>query len=149
MTRPETKTAELLHATALVRLMPALGVVGEPEPREQPDFRLTLAGGRTVGLEHVRAVDRRIAAGNGAVEKINERRTRVIGYEGHKNGLSPQQADQIAELMDSIHKLPNLVSNWERCDESLLRGMRNHYDTRWNGELLQAYDDAVAASPQP
>ena len=71
-------------------------------------------------------------------------RARVIGYEGHETGLSAQQADQVADLMDTIHNIPHLVSNWAECDESLLRGMLNDCDTRWNTGLLHAYDDTVA-----
>ena len=68
----------------------------------------------------------------------------MIGYEGHEKGLSARQADQVADLMDTIHNIPLLVGNWAECDESLLRGMLNDCDTRWNAGLLQAYDDTVA-----
>ena len=46
--------------------------------------------------------------------------------------------------MDAVHNIPGLIANWEGCDESLLRGMLRDYDTRWNFELLHAYDDVVA-----
>jgi hypothetical protein len=69
---------------------------------------------------------------------------RMLGYEGHERGLSPAQADQLAELMDAVHELPNLIGDWGRCDESLLRGTLESYDTRWGGHLLDAYDRKVA-----
>ena len=67
----------------------------------------------------------------------------MIGYEGHDNGLSARQADEVADVMDAIHNLPHLVNHWEECDESLLRGMLDDCDKRWGGQLLQAYDQVV------
>jgi hypothetical protein len=42
--------------------------------------------------------------------------------------MSPAQADELAELMDAVHNIPHLIGDWERCDESLLRGMLQDYD---------------------
>src|SRR5262245_27533843 len=69
---------------------------------------------------------------------------RILGYEGHEHGLTPRDADHLAELMDAIHNIPYLIANWERCNESLLRGMLQHYDSRWTASLLETYDSKLA-----
>jgi hypothetical protein len=69
---------------------------------------------------------------------------RMLGYEGHDQGLSAAKADQLAALMDAVHEIPHLASDWERCDESLLRGILGDYDKRWSGGLLDAYDRQLA-----
>ena len=73
MTRPEDKEKELQYARDMIRLLPQLGVAGDPAGRERPDFGLTLAGGRSAGLEIVRARDQEIAAGRGAKIKMKKR----------------------------------------------------------------------------
>ncbi len=110
MTRPETKTAERLHAQALVRLMPELGVVGEPEPRERPDFRLVLANGRSVGLEHVRAVDQRIAAGNGVVQQIIERVRLELVANGVNASVVVSIDDGVAAVLATKEMKPQLAA---------------------------------------
>jgi hypothetical protein len=69
---------------------------------------------------------------------------RMLGYEGHENGLSAAKADQLADLMDAVHNLPRLLIDWSGCNESLLRGMLDDYDTKWSGHLLEIYDRIVA-----
>ena len=110
MTRPEIKTAELVHAEALVRHMPELGVVGEPEPRERPDFRLALVNGRTVGLEHVRAVDRTIAAGSGAVDKITERVLSGLVTAGVNASVVVSISDGAAAVLATKEMKPQLAA---------------------------------------
>lgn len=73
MTRPVDKKQELQQARELIRQLPALGVLGDPTPRERPDFCLALGEGRRAGLEVVRAIDEGIAAGRGAHEKMKRR----------------------------------------------------------------------------
>lgn len=69
---------------------------------------------------------------------------RMLGYEGHEHGLSAAKSDQLAALMDAVHNIPHLIAAWERCDESLLRGMLGDYDSRWGGGLLATYERVVA-----
>jgi hypothetical protein len=69
---------------------------------------------------------------------------RMLGYEGHKDGLPPEKCDRLADLMDAIHEIPLLLVDWERCDESLLRGILGDYDKRWSSGLLDTYDRIVA-----
>jgi hypothetical protein len=69
---------------------------------------------------------------------------RMLGYEGHQGGLPPTKCDQLAELMDAVHEIPRLLADWERCDESLLRGILADYDKRWTSGLLETYDRALA-----
>lgn len=69
---------------------------------------------------------------------------RVLGYQGHESGLPPTKCDQLADLMDAIHNIPHLLTDWERCDESLLRGMLDDYDKRWNASLLATYEHVLA-----
>ena len=54
-------------------MLPELSVVGDPEADERPDFFLTLANGRRVGLEIVRAINQGIARGRGTKIKLKKR----------------------------------------------------------------------------
>lgn len=69
---------------------------------------------------------------------------RMLGYDGHEQGLSPRQADHLAALMDAVHNIPHFVRDWDRCDESLLRGMLQDVDERWASGLLAIYDRTIA-----
>jgi hypothetical protein len=82
VTRPEDKAKELQYACDMIRLLPQLGIVGEPTARERPDFGLTLAGGKTAGLEVVRARDQGIAAGRGAKIKMKKQLVAKLIAEG-------------------------------------------------------------------
>jgi hypothetical protein len=69
---------------------------------------------------------------------------RMLGYEGHAHGLSPQQSDQLAALMDAVHNIPHLVLDWEQCNESLLVGLLRDYDERWGGGLHHSYERVIS-----
>ena len=72
-------------------------------------------------------------------------RLRFLGYAGQRNGLSPEQAGEIAALADAVHNLPHLAQHWDTCNEELLRGMLEDCDKRFPhaGGLLEAYDQAA------
>lgn len=40
--------------------------------------------------------------------------------------------EQIHDLMDAIHVIPELINDWERCDESGLRRFLVTYDKKWS-----------------
>jgi hypothetical protein len=82
VTRAADKDQELRYARDMIRLLPQLLVVGDPVPRERPDFGLTLVDGRRAGLEIVRAMDQGIAAGRGAKIKMKKRVTAALGADG-------------------------------------------------------------------
>jgi hypothetical protein len=67
---------------------------------------------------------------------------RVWGWSGEVS------AEHLADLMDAIHNIPELVRHWERCDVELLRGMLGDYECKWAGRgglaLLQIFDGIVA-----
>lgn len=69
---------------------------------------------------------------------------RLLGYAGEREGLGPDKAKRLADLMDAVHEIPRLVADWERCDEQLLRSMLGDYDARHGGGLLATYDRVVA-----
>jgi hypothetical protein len=83
VTRPESKAEELAHVRAMIEEMPELGVVVDPaDDRESPDFVLTIAGGRRVGLEHVRAMDERVATGRGTKKRIKRQLRDLLAKRG-------------------------------------------------------------------
>lgn len=82
MTRPEDKEKELQYARDMIRLLPQLGIAGDPMGRERPDFGLTLPGGRSAGLEVVRARDQGVAAGRGAKIKMKKKLVAKLIAEG-------------------------------------------------------------------
>ena len=73
----------------------------------------------------------------------------MLGHEGHEQGLQPRQCDQLAGLMDAVHNIPHLLADWDRCDQSLLRGMLDDYDKRWAGDLLDVYDRKIVEHSKP
>lgn len=56
---------------------------------------------------------------------------RLIAYGGHRDGLSAEQSDCVADLMDAVHTLPELLQRWEHCNEQLLRSFLRDFDDRW------------------
>ena len=68
---------------------------------------------------------------------------RLLGWAGEKDGLAPEQASELADLMDAVHNIPDLIQHWDRCDENLLRGMLSDFDQRHGTDrgcsLLEAY----------
>lgn len=68
---------------------------------------------------------------------------RLLGYEGQATGLTPDRAELLAELMDAVHNLPELVARWPSCNERLLRDMLSAFDAKWSDAgigLLATYD---------
>jgi hypothetical protein len=60
-------------------------------------------------------------------------------------------AEHLADLMDAIHTIPNLVREWERCDvEHLRQSYLMAYQQKWAGRgglsLCDIFDGIVAAA---
>ncbi len=56
--------------------------------------------------------------------------------------------EKLADLMDAVHNIPELLNRWEECDEPSLRSALKHYDARWAASdremsLCRLLDDAV------
>ena len=51
----------------------------------------------------------------------------------------PTEAEMIADVMDAVHNIPDLIASWEHCDESRLRGSLEVCDAKWPTGLLAAY----------
>jgi hypothetical protein len=68
---------------------------------------------------------------------------RLIGYAGHDAGLTSTQSDCLADLMDAVHNVPDLLKRWEECDERLLRSFLEAFDQKWHehtsARLLETY----------
>jgi hypothetical protein len=72
---------------------------------------------------------------------------RALGWSGEQSGLTPGESKRLADLMNTVHNIPDLVANWERCDETLLRQMLGAHDARKGAAgfaLLPIYDRVVA-----
>ena len=65
---------------------------------------------------------------------------RMMGYEGSSGGLPAKQSEQLADLMDAVHNIPDLLGRWEACDESLLVSMLRDYDEKWGMALAEVYE---------
>ncbi len=50
------------------------------------------------------------------------------------------QAEQVSDLMDSLHNVPHLLSNWEQCDTHFLKNSFVAYDMRWGAKGLKLLD---------
>jgi hypothetical protein len=67
---------------------------------------------------------------------------RLLGYSGTVD------AAHIADLMDAVHNIPDLVRNWERCDIEMLRVFLKDYEEKWASRggvpLCEIFDQRVA-----
>jgi hypothetical protein len=67
--------------------------------------------------------------------------------QGWRGSVDPMD---IADLMDAIHNIPELVQNWERCDVELLRkSFLGVYQDKWSARggpaLRDIFDQVVQA----
>ena len=70
---------------------------------------------------------------------------RLLGWKGEQEGgLTRQESNQLADLMDAVHNIPGLAANWQPCDDKLLPDMLGDYDARHGGALLFEYDRIVS-----
>ena len=57
----------------------------------------------------------------------------------------------MADLMDAIHNIPELVRNWERCDvEHMREAFFGAYDRKWSvvsGFSMRAIFDRLVSEP--
>ena len=65
---------------------------------------------------------------------------RMMGYEGSSGGLPAMQSAQLADLMDAVHNIPDLLGRWDDCDETLLVSMLKDYDEKWGKSLADVYE---------
>ena len=56
-------------------------------------------------------------------------------FSAMNNNVDPQR---LADLMDAVHNIPQLIQNWDTCDQNLLKGMLGEYDRKWNSPKLVA-----------
>ncbi len=68
---------------------------------------------------------------------------RLIGWAGEHGGLSSEDAKRLADLLDAVHNIPTLITDWENCDEARLRSYLLAYDEKWvpkgHAPLLRRY----------
>jgi hypothetical protein len=66
-----------------------------------------------------------------------------MGYSGTVDAV------HLADLMDAVHNIPDLVRSWERCDiEHMRTAFLKAYDDKWIARggvaLCDVFDQAVA-----
>jgi hypothetical protein len=45
--------------------------------------------------------------------------------------LRKESHEQIADLLDAVHSIPELLNKWEKCDTQSLRAYLEAYDNKW------------------
>ena len=67
---------------------------------------------------------------------------RSMAWGGEQAGIPPDEAKHLAVLMDSVHNIPELIANWERCDQDWLRRSLARYDavSSFPVKLVDVYD---------
>ena len=71
---------------------------------------------------------------------------RMLGYEGQGAGMPAHRAELLADMMDAVHNIPQLLLSRGEVDETLLRGMLSGFDQKWSSEgvsLGATFDDAL------
>ncbi|MBN2144873.1 MAG: hypothetical protein JW774_09645 [Candidatus Aureabacteria bacterium] len=48
--------------------------------------------------------------------------------------LQKQSYEQITDLLDAIHNIPELLTRWEKCDIKWLRQSLEAYDKKWGNK---------------
>lgn len=75
---------------------------------------------------------------------------RALAWDGLQTPPNEQEVQRLAQLMDAVHNIPLLITRWEDCDQSLLRGMLSAYDAKWGSvsrtRLLVVYQAVIDAS---
>ena len=69
---------------------------------------------------------------------------RLLGYDGARGGLSVDRSRLLADLMDAVHNIPDLMIRWPECNRDLLRDMLAEFDAKWSGcgiALLPVFDE--------
>ena len=76
---------------------------------------------------------------------------RRMAWEGQYHGEIPvEEIDRLADLMDAVHNIPDLLTRWEECDEPRLREFLEMWDEKWLGRvpgvwsLMGVYREAMA-----
>jgi len=73
---------------------------------------------------------------------------RAMGWHGSKHGLSTEEGERLAKLMDAVHNLPQLLALGKPVDASRLRASLVAYDEEYGYvsrvRMVEAYDRAVA-----
>jgi len=73
---------------------------------------------------------------------------RSMGWHGTKHGLSTEEAERLAKLMDAVHNLPELLARGCDVDAVRLRASLLAYDDAYgyvsHAKLLEVYDRAAA-----
>jgi hypothetical protein len=66
---------------------------------------------------------------------------RLMGFSGTVD------AAHIADLMDAVHNIPDLVQKWDRCDIELIRTYLKTYEEKWAARgglaLCEIFDQKV------
>ena len=66
--------------------------------------------------------------------------------------LCKQSYEQISDLMDAIHVIPELLDEWERCDPPSLFRYLEVYDKKWsrqdNFSLVKIFEEYVQSKDQ-
>jgi hypothetical protein len=65
---------------------------------------------------------------------------RTLGFDGSSGGLPALRSAQLADLMDAVDNIPDLLTRWDTCDESLLISMLKDYDGRWGTSLAGVWE---------
>ena len=64
----------------------------------------------------------------------------------HARSTVRARAELLADMMDAVHNIPQLLLSRGEVDETLLRGMLSGFDQKWSSEgvsLGATFDDAL------
>lgn len=57
---------------------------------------------------------------------------RLMGYAGRRALLSQHESERLADLVKAVENLPDLLLDWEQCDQHPLEETLRVYDRKWN-----------------
>jgi len=70
------------------------------------------------------------------------------------NRINKSNSEQISDLLDAIHVIPELINNWDKCNESNLRNYLKQYDLKWHNKknkfsMIEIFEEVIASYPSP
>lgn len=132
MTRSTAIDQEREQLDAMIHIL-KLEVDGEPAKRERPDFVIRLRGGRSIGVELVRALDEQVASGRGTRSRIKRQVCDALKAAGINAWVNVRLHENIA---GHLNGKPDLLRREIAAIVSLARDVmgRQHEDRSYHYE---------------
>lgn len=79
---------------------------------------------------------------------LHSKQLAVLMYNSFSSRFNKKNYKQIIDLNETIHNIPEMLNDWEKCDESKLKLSLYEYDKRWadiksSFSLIRTFEEGV------